>query len=152
MRAATLSKKRLRWHRCFPVRFTIFLRAPFFQNTTGQLFCPDRSRLNCELFFLWKVVWGLWTSITKISFLCYFGPGRSRQRCTRLFSCKKMTKSRSSRSQMFFKKGVVKNFAIFSGKYLRWSLSLMKLLCWRPVTLWKRDCNTGVFLWIMRNS
>ena len=30
---ATLSKKRL-WHRCFPVNFTKFLRAPFLQNAS----------------------------------------------------------------------------------------------------------------------
>ena len=33
---ATLLKKRL-WHRCFPVNSAKFLRAPFLQNTSGQL-------------------------------------------------------------------------------------------------------------------
>ena len=33
--------------------------------------------------------------------------------------------NRSSRSQMFFKIGVLKNFAIFTGKHLRWSLFLI---------------------------
>ena len=42
---------------------------------------------------------------------------------------------------MFCKKGVLKNFANFTGKHLCRSLFL------RPVTLLKRDCNTGVFLW-----
>ena len=32
LRSATLLKKRL-WHRCFPVNFAKFLRAPFLQNT-----------------------------------------------------------------------------------------------------------------------
>ena len=36
-------------------------------------------------------------------------------------------KFRSSRSQMFFKIGVLKSFTIFSGKYLFWSLFLIKL-------------------------
>ena len=36
--------------------------------------------------------------------------------------------SRSSRSQMWFKIGVLKIFAIFTGKYLCWSLFLIKLL------------------------
>ena len=36
--------------------------------------------------------------------------------------------SRSSRSQMSFKIGVLKIFAIFTGKYLCWSLFLIKLL------------------------
>ena len=34
---------------------------------------------------------------------------------------------RSSRSQMFFKIGVLKNFANFTGKHLFWNLSLIKL-------------------------
>ena len=36
LRPATLLKKRL-WHRCFPVNFAKFLRAPFSQNTSGRL-------------------------------------------------------------------------------------------------------------------
>ena len=36
-------------------------------------------------------------------------------------------KFRSSRSQMFFKIGVLKSFTIFSGKHLFWSLFLIKL-------------------------
>ena len=36
LRPATLLKKRL-WHRCFPVNFAKFLRAPFLQNTSGRL-------------------------------------------------------------------------------------------------------------------
>ena len=39
---------------------------------------------------------------------------------------------RSSRAQVFFKIGVLKNFAIFIGKHLCWSFFL--------------DSNTGVFL------
>ena len=34
---------------------------------------------------------------------------------------------RNSRSQMFFKVDVLKNFVIFTAKYLRWSLFLIKL-------------------------
>ena len=37
------------------------------------------------------------------------------------------TLCRSSRSQMFFKIGALKNFAIFTGKHLCWSLFLIKL-------------------------
>ena len=36
LRAANLFKKRL-WHRCFPMNFVKFLRAPFLQNTSRQL-------------------------------------------------------------------------------------------------------------------
>ena len=37
LRPATLLKKRF-WHRCFPVNFAKFLRAPFLQNTPGGCF------------------------------------------------------------------------------------------------------------------
>ena len=39
-----------------------------------------------------------------------------------------------------------KNFA--TEKHLCWSLFLIKLQAWRSATLWKRDSNTDVFLWI----
>ena len=48
-------------------------------------------------------------------------------------------KHRSSRSMMFFKIVLLKNFPIFTGKHLCWSLFLIKLKMWRPVTLLKRD-------------
>ena len=58
---------------------------------------------------------------------------------------------KSSRSQMFFKIGVLNNFAIFAGKHLCWSYFLIKLQARRSAILLKRDSNTGVFLWILRN-
>ena len=45
---------------------------------------------------------------------------------------------RSSRSQMFFKIGVLKNLAIFTRKYLSWSLFLIKLQAKRPAFLLKK--------------
>ena len=46
---------------------------------------------------------------------------------------------RSSRLQIFFKIGVLKKFTIFAGKRLCWSLFLIKLLGFRPATLFKID-------------
>ena len=60
---------------------------------------------------------------------------------------------------MFFKIGVLKHFAIFTGKHVCWSLFLIKLQAsrivrhilkcvwpfWRPAALLKRDSNTRVF-------
>ena len=43
LRPTTLSKKRL-WHRCFPVSLTKFLRTPFLQSTSGQLFLEMTSK------------------------------------------------------------------------------------------------------------
>ena len=47
---------------------------------------------------------------------------------------------------MFFKIGVLKNFANYTGEYLCWSLFLIKLQPLRPTTLLKRDFSTGCFL------
>ena len=55
---------------------------------------------------------------------------------------------RSSRLEMFFKIGVLKNFAMFTGNHLCWNFFLIKLQPWRPATLLKRDSNTGAFLWM----
>ena len=41
----------------------------------------------------------------------------------------------SSCSQMFFKGGVLKSYAIFTGKHLRWSPFLIKFQSFRPATL-----------------
>ena len=43
------------------------------------------------------------------------------------FKTLKKTMFKSSLSQMFFKIGVLKNFAIFTGKHLCWNLFLIKL-------------------------
>ena len=55
-------------------------------------------------------------------------------------------KLQSSRSQIFFKIGVIKNFSNFTGKYLCWSIFLIKLQTWRPAALLRRGSNTGVSL------
>ena len=47
------------------------------------------------------------------------------------------TMYRSSRLQLFFKMGVLKNFAIFTGKHLCWSLFLIKYPAFRATTLLK---------------
>ena len=47
---------------------------------------------------------------------------------------------------MFFKKAVLKKFAIFTGKHVSWSLFLRKMQGFIVATLFKRDSNTVVFL------
>ena len=49
-------------------------------------------------------------------------------------------------------RGVLKNFANFTGKHLCWSLFSTKLHTFRPATLLKRDSCADVFLWNLRNS
>ena len=52
--------------------------------------------------------------------------------------------------QMFVKIGVLENVANLIGKRLCWSLFIRKFQAWRPVTLLKRDSNTGAFRWNLR--
>ena len=52
--------------------------------------------------------------------------------------------------EVFFRKGVLKKFAILTEKHLCWSLFLIKLQA-RPATLLKRASNTGVSLWVLRH-
>ena len=59
--------------------------------------------------------------------------------------------NRSSRSQMFFKIGILKNFAIITGKHLCWSVFSIELQTWRSAALLNRDSNTGVSMWILQN-
>ena len=51
---------------------------------------------------------------------------------------------RSGRLQIILLVGVLKYFAIVTGKRLCWSIFLIKLQAFRSVTLLKRDSNTGV--------
>ena len=55
-------------------------------------------------------------------------------------------KHRSSHLRCFIKINASKNFAIFTGKHLCWSLFLIKLQAFRPTTLLKKGSNTSVFL------
>ena len=44
-----------------------------------------------------------------------------------------------------------KNFAIFTGWHMcYWSLSLLALIAFKPVTLLKGVSNTGAFLWMLQ--
>ena len=59
---------------------------------------------------------------------------------------KKCINSRSSHQTCSIEKAVLKNFAIFTGKHLRWSLLLIDFRASRPATFFKSDSNTGIFL------
>ena len=53
---------------------------------------------------------------------------------------------RSSRFQMFFQIGVLKDFAMLTIEHLCWSHLFMKLQAWSPAILLEKESNTGVFL------
>ena len=50
---------------------------------------------------------------------------------------KKCLNSRSSHQRCSIEKAVLKNFAIFTGKHLHWSLFLIELQVWGPATVLK---------------
>ena len=54
-------------------------------------------------------------------------------------------KCSNSRSQIFFKTSVPRNFAIFTGKNLCWSLFLIMFQDWRPVFLFKKRLQRRYF-------
>ena len=53
-----------------------------------------------------------------------------------------MLKLKKQPPEMFYKEAVVKNFAIFAGKHLCWSLFLIMLQTFRPASLLKINSNT----------
>ena len=55
-------------------------------------------------------------------------------------------KFRSSRLQMSFKTGVFRNFAIFTGHHLDWSLFIIKLPACKPANCYKESMNIANFL------
>ena len=56
-----------------------------------------------------------------------------------------VAKRSNSRSQIFFKKGVLKNFAMFIGKHLCWSRFLIKFQCCRHAFLFKNKLQHSCF-------
>ena len=67
--------------------------------------------------------------------------------CLKTVAIKRIETAQKQPPEGFCKKALLKNFTIFTEKHLRWSLFLIKL----PVFLLKRNSNTGVFLWMLRN-
>ena len=57
----------------------------------------------------------------------------------------------SQKQQMFFKVGVLKNFAISKEKHLSLGLFVINLQVSSPAALLKRGSISGIFLWILQN-
>ena len=53
--------------------------------------------------------------------------------------------------EVFFKIDVLKYFAVLAEKHLRSGLFLIKFQTFRSASFLRRDCSTGVFLWILRD-
>ena len=117
---ATLLKRRV-WHSRFPVNFAKSLTPPFLAEHLRQLLLL--------LHFL-----------SSLLGLCYFFIQEKVQ--TNI----KGETLRGSRSQMFFKIAVLKDFAITVKKHLYLSAFLISLQAYTPAFLLKRESTTGVFL------
>ena len=80
-----------------------------------------------------------------INLLCYYTESNVSKKVRKTllwWSFVNPRKGRNSHSQMFFKTGVLRIFANFLGKHLRWNLILIKL------KTFKRDSNAGLFLFL----
>ena len=138
----------------------LFLTSCVFVQLTWPASWTSFSFLAPRLLFVWKVTLEIWLKL--IYFLVQWQLRWCK--CTwntffiaslewMIFHDQKALSLnfKGSPSQMFFKIDVLKNFVIFTGKHLCWSYFLIKLQASRPATLFKRDCNTGVLLWLLRN-
>ena len=153
LQACNFIKKRLP-HRCFPVNFSKFLRTPFLCRAPSMIadvvlhLIPIAMIMDVlDSYFNAFHVIGLFLyplkTLENLGFWFYRG--------YRNMLFVHVGKLWNSRSQMFFKTGVLKNFAIFTEKILYWSLFLIKLLDWRPAFLLKKrlprfPVNIGKFL------
>ena len=68
-----------------------------------------------------------------------------------LFTSLYLTSVHKQQFKVFFKIGVLKYFAVLTEKHLRSDLFLVKFQTFRSASFLRRDCNTGVFLWILRD-
>ena len=62
-----------------------------------------------------------------------------------------MEKLQKQPPTLFCKKGALNRFFSIYGKYLCWSIFLIKLEAVSPANLLKRDSNTSVFLWTLQD-
>ena len=118
-------KKRL-WYRCFLVNFVKFLITPFLQNTLNDCFWMLDTKvkvfheMTLKLYFMKCLERNISQCILPFK---------------RIFNLVWIGISWSSRSQMFFKIGVLKNCAIFTEKHLCWTLFLIKMQVCRSLLL-----------------
>ena len=136
-RPATLLKKRI-WHKCFPVNFAKFLRAPFLQNTSWRL---DKCLVGffiCAELFHW---------LKKTTILVYLTTAsddiRVKYRSGIYFTEFHLVRFQPEDSQNVCAFVIWENkyFAKFTGKHL----------CQRGLQYSKRDTGTCAFQWILRN-
>ena len=145
LRPATSVKNR-HWYSCFPVNFVKVLRTPFSWNTFVSCFWPYDS----ECVYYPYVTFKFWI----VNFNWQHREIFSRLLCVRGIQRKTgiSTIFRSSHQRCSVRKGVLRNFAKFTGKRLCQSVFFNKVAGWILQLYLKRDSGTGVFLWICKIS
>ena len=104
------------WHSCFPVNFAKFLRTSSSQNSSGRLLLYlKRSTVTCTSLNTFH----LQTTFLINICLAYLKTNT----CLR----STMKPLQKQPPDVFYKKGVFKNFTKFTGKYLYQSFFLLKL-------------------------
>ena len=132
---------------------SLFIPTPLLLSTQEQTNLKMQNFILMFTFFILDLFCKFCPKINLVFWCCLihfqvFQPQRPEASdfpCYKQFGIYKVS-FRSSRLQMFFKIGVLKNFAIFMKKHLSWSLFLTTLQAYMSATLLKRDSNTVVFL------
>ena len=106
-----------------------------------------------SLYLLLRVNQGNWLLFEKLKGNYSLKRKKQSVRVIRENSCmlKEAVTTRSSRSQMLFKIGVLENFAIFTGKHPCWSLFKIKLQVRKPAALLTRTLTQSFFENIMKS-
>ena len=102
-------------HGCSLINLLHIFKTSFYKNTCGRLLPTN---------VIWNIIW------------THFNPGFSLYR-NQLINLS--SKSRSSRPEVFCKKGVARNFAKFTGKRLCQRFFYNKVAGLRPATLLKKN-------------
>ena len=114
-----------------------FRELVFFSRTEPLIFLKRHTRLFAELeiwalLFVSLMTTVLVQSLNKMQMKYVFHNKFSQYDNAYFMNQKTLSLNfKSSRSQMFFKIGVLKNFTIFPRKHLCWSYFLVKLQAWR---------------------
>ena len=139
---------------------TLFLRVSYWGQVVEMNFCLIFVKLviliSCWRFFLSlpaeSYVMNMYSPC--ITILEYTSQNKKFENFINIHFNKKtlrrswITHFKKQPQEVFYKKAVLKNLAIFTTrKHFWWSLFLIKLQTLRPVALLQRDSNTAVFLW-----
>ena len=148
----------------FPItlfRYWILVHRRF--NNFLYVYCKEKSPLFfiCRLYCcLVKEGWILKVAqqfsirgLVAYKLIAYKKPSVSKRLSAKVYTLSPFyfTSLQKQSPVLFYKKVVLKYFAIITEKHLFWGFFLIKLQAFSPETLLKRNSNTAAFLWILRH-